>query len=160
MNELRQELRDLLFCADSIRPAALRRSYLEDWLYATDLPQAAPEETVVRFRRKAEEKGWRTALADGWIQLDRIPETFPSGLLPAGTGREAACCRSILERHPEGKKNGDREKRLLLKAAEKGPEEYERICAALHREWAAALRKHENLPDLPAEYFGEGKEQC
>ena len=55
MNELRQELMQLLSGTESSRPAALRRSLREDFLYATDLPQAAGDSDVAAFRRKAEE---------------------------------------------------------------------------------------------------------
>ena len=160
MNKLRQEIRDLLSSAESIRPAALRRSLMKDFLYATDLPKAASEEAVACFRRKAEEAGWRTEETDSWIQLDRIPEAVPSGLLPENPGMEAVSCLSLLERHPDIRRNCSREKRMLLKAADKSPEEYERICGLLHREWAAALREKEKLPDLPAEYFTGGSNKC
>ena len=75
MNELRQEMMQLLSGTESSRPAALRRSLREDFLYATDLPQVTGDSDVAAFRRKAEECGWRTAEEDGWILLDRIPDT-------------------------------------------------------------------------------------
>ena len=48
MNEMRREILEMLFDTDSIRPAAVRRSFLEDYLYATDLPLTASEETLVK----------------------------------------------------------------------------------------------------------------
>lgn len=156
MNELRLEIRELLAGTECVRPAALRRSRQEDYLFTTDLPAAASAEAAEEFRRKAEEAGWRTKVTDGWIELDRIPEKLSAGFVPDSPGPEARCCASLLRRHRDKRKNGDREKRLLLKAAEEGPDTYEKACGSLHREWAAALRKGETLPDLPAEYFGEG----
>ncbi len=157
MNELRREISKLLAETDSCRPAALRRSRCEDYLYTTDLPQAASAETVADFRRRAENEGWKTAEVKGWIELDRIPETLPSGMIPDNTGTEAQCCAVLLRMHPENRRNGDREKRFLLKAAEESPEAYDRACGLLHRDWAAFLRTGEALPDLPADYFGEGQ---
>ena len=155
MNELRQEIRELLADTECVRPAALRRSRQEDYLFSTDLPKAASAEAAEGFRRKAEEAGWRTEASDGWIELDRIPETLPAGFIPENPGPAARCCAGLLRRHPGKRRNGDREKRFLLKAAEEGPEAYQKACGSLHRDWAAALRKGEALPDLPAEYFGE-----
>lgn len=155
MNKLRQELQGILAEIPVRRPPALRRSLLEDWLYATDLPRAAEETAVAAFCRKAEEHGWRTAATDGWIQLDRIPEIIPEPVFGGPFGTEAACCASLLRRHP-GERKAEREIRLLIKAAEEGKEAYEKVCAGLHREWASALRKGEALPALATAYFEGG----
>lgn len=157
MNELRQELMQLLSGTESSRPATLRRSLREDFLYATDLPQATGDSDVAAFRRKAEECGWRTAEEDGWILLDRIPDNIPAGSFQGEAGTEARCCAGILRRHPENRKDGTREKRILIKADEEGREAFEKACRVLHHEMAEALRKGEPLPYLPAEYFKEGK---
>ena len=157
MNELRKEIRKLLDETECSRPAVLRRSRKEDYLYTTDLPQAASADAVTGFRRRAENAGWKTSAERGWVELDRIPETLPAGIIPDRTGTEARCCALILRMHPESRRNGDREKRILLKAAEENAEAYEEVCGALHREWAALLRRSEPLPDLPADYFGEGR---
>ena len=153
MNKLRRELNELLADTNGTRPAALRRSLTEDFLYATDLPQTADSETVFCFIRRAEAAGWHTADADGWIQLDKCPADPPEP--PAAPGPEARCCAALLRQHPEGRRNSSREKRILIKAAEKGPEALEQACAALHREWAVNLRRHEGLPDLPEKWFEE-----
>ena len=150
----------MLSHAECIRPAALRRSLLEDYLYATDLPQAATADAVAAFRQEAEAAGWRTEITDGWIQLDRIPGSVDRDNLPGTAGPEARCCTSLQLRHPGKRKNGNREKRMLLKAAEEGPGTYERVCGILHREWAAALRNREQLPDVPAEYLTGGNRIC
>ena len=155
MNELRQELMQLLSGTESSRPAALRRSLREDFLYATDLPQAAGDSDVAAFRRKAEECGWRTAEEDGWILLDRIPEKPPAQGFNGPAGTEAGCCAGILRRHPENRKDGTRAKRLLIKADEEGREAFEKACRVLHREIAEALRKGDPLPDIPTDYLKE-----
>ena len=140
---------------DSIRPAALRRSKRETWLYATDLPQAACEEAVLSFLHTVQSCGWKTRNEPGWILLDKVPETPPEGFYRGPFGPEAQCCASLLRRHPDRKGNADRTVRMLLKAGEEGPDAYERACGVLHREWAAALRKKENLPGMATLYFGE-----
>ena len=161
MNSLRKEAQALLSGVRTVRPAVLRRSLQEEYLYATDLPQIAEEETVTAFRRAAEDAGWQTAEQDGWIQLDRIPEVPPEDGFRGPFGREARSCGSLLRRHAETeKRNGNREKRMLLKAGEEGPEAYEKCCARLHREWAAALRKREALPEMDLSFFTEEQKSC
>ena len=125
MNELRKEILKLLDETECSRPAVLRRSRKEDYLYTTDLPQAASADAVTGFRRRAENAGWKTSAERGWVELDRIPETLPAGIIPDRTGTEARCCALILRMHPESRRNGDREKRILLKAAEENAEAYE-----------------------------------
>ena len=160
MNKLREEIQALFSGTECTRPAAVRRSLLEGFLYATDLPQAADAEAVSAFRREAEKAGWRTEEASGWIQLDRVSGASPADVYRGPYGTEAQCCAGILRRHPGTRKNGDREMRMLLKAGDEGPEAYERVCRILHREWAAALRKKEALPDLPEEYFRRSETEC
>lgn len=155
MNRWRREIQEMLSGTGSIRPAALRRSRQDQFLYATDLPRIASGEAVEAFRQKAEKAGWYTKEEDGWIQMDRIPEVPETDMRPGSFGPEARCCLSLLQRHPTGRKNGDREKRLLLKAGEKGKEAYESACRNLHREWSAALRNGESLPDLSELFFRE-----
>ncbi len=155
MNKLRQEIRTILDGTDSSRPAALRRCRREDWLYATDLPQAASGEAVDAFLRMMESSGWRARQEAGWILLDRIPEMPPEGFFSGPFGPEARCCLSLLQRHPDRKGNADHAIRMLLKAGEEGPDAYERACGVLHREWAASLRKGEVLPGMATLYFGE-----
>ena len=155
MNSLRQEIRTILDGTGSVRPAALRRCAREDWLYATDLPQAASEEETDAFLRTAEGIGWKTRKEAGWILLDRIPETPPEGFFSGPFGPEARCCLSLLRRHPDRKGSADHVIRILLKAGEEGADAYERACGILHREWAAALRMGEILPGVATIYFGE-----
>ena len=154
MNKLRLEVQALLSRTETVRPAALRRSLREDCLYATDLPQVTDAESTAAFRRAAEEAGWLTAEENGWIQLDRIPAAPPEDGFPDFPGPEARCCESLLRRHAETeKRDGNREKRMLLKAREEGPEAYDKCCGKLHREWAENLRKREALPEIDLKYF-------
>ena len=118
MNKLRQEIRTILDGTDSSRPAALRRCRRENWLYATDLPQAASGEAVDAFLRMMESSGWRARQEAGWILLDRIPEMPPEGFFSGPFGPEARCCLSLLQRHPDRKGNAGHAIRMLLKAGE------------------------------------------
>ena len=57
MNAWRKELLTMLNLPETKRLPALRRSRKEDFLYATDLPQAAAEEQAAAFCREAEKRG-------------------------------------------------------------------------------------------------------
>ena len=156
-NALRTELNNLLAGTSFSRLPALRRSLREDWLYATDLPSLCRAETLRAVRLRLEEAGWETESDSGWLQL-RKEVLLPLEELPDGFfGPEAACCRSLLERHPV---RGDGYPRkavfLLAKAAEEGPLSYEKACGRLHREWAERLRKNEPLPGIDPRFFGHG----
>ena len=157
MNKLRRELNEMLSQTETNRPAALRRSLKEDYLYATDLPQATGGKETIAFRLRAEEAGWRTAEDEGWIQLD-LPGALPADAGFRGPyGKEAMACASLLRRHPGERVPGDKERRILTKAGEEGPGAFEKACAKLHTEWAAALRKREPLPEIPDHIFTEEK---
>jgi len=144
-----RELRRQVTCALNEMPAsrkpALRRSDSPDALLATDLPLVADREAVEAFAARLTAQGWRVLPgSNGWLLLDAdvpVPQVV-GDFHPQG---EAACCISILQRHPG---NGDaREKiRALVKAAEAGKQPLERLCAALHGDLAAMLRQHEPLP--------------
>ena len=158
MNKLRKEMQEMLATAETDRPPALRRSLREEYLYATDLPQAAAEEAVSAFRRRAEEAGWHTEAENGWILLDPPCAALQETVFRGACGCEAKACISLLRRHPEGRRPGQREIRMLAKAAEESTDAFEKTCAALHREWAAALRQGEPLPEIPVSIFREGQE--
>jgi len=156
LNKLREELQKMLDETETVRPAVIRRCRRADYLYATDLPMAADQESVLVFIRRAEKRGWQLEMQAGWILLDRLPDEPPENGFNGPYGPEAKCCASILFRHPEmQKRNGNREKRMLIKAGEENKEIYERTCAIIHREWASSLRQGDALPDLPATFFGE-----
>ena len=141
---LRREAQDVLADMPVTRKPALRRSDATDALLATDLPLAADEETVRRFAERMNERGWRVRRQGSWLLLDaEVP--VPDDTVPETLNGELGCCISLLKRHPGGET--DREAlRALVKASEKGPAAVEAYCAELHASWAAALRKHRNLP--------------
>ena len=140
---LRETLRQLLDEVCCTRPPALRRSGEEDWLFATDLPQAASPEAVEAFRRAAEEADWRIGERPGWLLLDHdvIP---PEGTFGASAEGETGCCLSLLLRHPGGSST-EKERRALYKASEQR-DGLPRLMAAWHRDWAERLRRGEALP--------------
>lgn len=154
-NALRTELNNLLAETTCPRLPALRRSLREDWLYATDLPALCGAETLRTVRLRLEEAGWESGTDSGWLQLRKEVRLPPEELRDGFFGPEAACCRSLLERHPA---RGDEFPRkavfLLLKAAEEGPSSYEKACGRLHREWAERLRKNVPLPGIDPRFFG------
>ena len=151
MNKLRQELQKLLAGTPYTRTPALRRSLREDFLYASDLPQAADRDAVESFLRKAREAGWHASETEGWIQLDKVPQDPPE--FPGIPGPEAKCCASLLRRHPGPRRTSERERRMLYKAAEESAGARETVCGKLHREWAADLRTHRPLPDVETYWF-------
>ena len=158
-NKLREALRKLMAAADTTRPPALRRSRREDWLYATDLPRTAERDQTEAFRKQAEKAGWRTEEKNGWIEMD-LPGALPQDTGFRGPlGEEARACASLLRRHPAGRVPGDRERRMLTKAAEEGTEAFEKTCRLLHREWAATLRERKGLPEIPEKIFQEEEQE-
>lgn len=156
MNTWRQELAALLREAPCRRPAALRRSLREDWLYATDLPAVTDAPALAAFREQAGKRGWRLEEQQGWLLLKQTVPGAPGNGYSGPFGPEAGSCLSLMRRHPD---SGDTETAaeraviLLVKAGEEGPEAYETACAALHREWAERLRKGESLPSLEESFF-------
>lgn len=141
------------------RPAALRRSLSEEWLYATDLPSAASESTLEEFASQARRAGWKIKREDGWIQLDRTVRTLLPGTVPEEwtAGPSAACCRSLLERHMDHLAPSDgTAERMLLKATEENPASYEEACRKLHARWAELLRSHRDIPAVHMTFFGGG----
>ena len=93
-NALRKEAAALLAEVSARRPPALRRSWREDWLYATDLPMAADQEAVASFLRAVRRAGWRAQREENWIQLSKVPPEPPEGGFAGPFGPEADCCRS------------------------------------------------------------------
>ena len=159
MNPYREELRSMLACLETQRPAVLRRSRSEQWMYATDLPLIATGDALESFSRQARQAGWTTGTDGGWLQLDRpVREPLP-GVIPKEwkSCPEAACCRSLLERHREHLTVSDGQaERMLIKAGEEGPDAYEEACRKLHSRWAEALRTHHGIPDVHMSFFDGG----
>lgn len=160
VNPYREELRSILDALETERPAVLRRSRSEEWLYATDLPAAASENTLNDFINRAGQAGWKLVREGGWILLDRKDGVFLPGFIPeeCTTGPAAACCRSLLERHRNhlAPSDGNTE-RMLLKAGEESRESYEEACRKLHARWAERLRGHQGIPAVHMTFFGGGK---
>ena len=55
INALRKELKRLLEPENGRRRPAIRRSLLEDWIYAADLPEFVPGEELEAVCRKLQE---------------------------------------------------------------------------------------------------------
>lgn len=133
------------------RKPALRRSDDPRALLATDLPQAADAEAVLRFMAALGEEGWLIRREKDWLLLDHaVP--VPDAALPEALSGEAGCCLSLLMRHPEGEAPQELI-RALAKAAEKGPMDVERFCAGWHGELAQGLREHAPLPGKMIPYL-------
>ena len=161
MNPYREELRSMLARLETQRPATLRRSRSEQWMYATDLPLVASEDVLEAFSGQAHRAGWTTGTDGGWLQLDRPVRELPPGMIPEEWKNRpaASCCRSLLERHREHLIPSDGQaERMLFKAGEEGPEAYEEACRKLHSRWAEALRAHLGIPDVHMSFFNGGEE--
>ena len=180
MNEFRQELSELLAEVPCRRPPALRRSLKSEWLYATDLFQAADPDSAAVFLKRAAELGWHAEQDGSWLQLKRSFTEPPEHGFEGPFGAEAVCCASLLRRHLETKKEKMRTEEapqwimedtseaekaaetvriLLVKAGEQGPEAYEQACGGLHREWAQRLRKKQTLPPVSLRFFCETEKE-
>ncbi len=156
MNTWRSMLNGLLAGTPAYRKPALRRSQREDALYTTDLPGLVTEEELESFRRSLRSAGWRSELHQGWLELSPLRPAMPGNGFQGPYGNEAGCCRSLLIR------NGNRDPEgceqliyRLIKAGETGADGFEACCAELHRQWAERLRKHQRLPQISEDCFGE-----
>jgi len=158
MNALRKELNSLLVQEGEGRKPAIRRSLSEEWIYATDLPAYATEEQMKTARKQLEDAGWENLAEGGWLQLRKAADKPPVGWFDGPFGPEAECCRSLLNRHPERRTEGNRKiGYALIRAGEEGAAAYETICRRLHHDWAERLRKRQKLPDISPSYFEGGK---
>ena len=154
-NALRKELAALLAVPQGNRQPVIRRSLTEAWLYATDLPALYDGEIPDGILSALESAGWTCQPENGWLLLTKTAKEPPEGWYNESFGPEAACCRSLLERHPaKGEEPSEADQRLLIKAGEEGEKAYEEACAVLHGKWAERLRKGQSLPDLDRRYFG------
>ena len=156
INELRRELNMLLAGNPFRRPPAVRRSLQTEWLYAADLPGLCSGSALDGLLSRIREAGWETRTDGEWVQFRKPSPEPPEGWFEGGFGPEAACCGSLLRRHPEREDEVPyRETCMLIKAGEEGPEALERACAELHGQWAARLRAGRKLPAVSGRYFGE-----
>ena len=154
-NALRKELAALLTAPAGNRRPAIRRSLTEEWLYSSDLPALYGGNLPDSVLSALSSAGWTFLPENGWLLLKKTAKEPPAGWYDGTFGPEAACCRSLLDRHPPaGGEPSDAAQRMLIKAGEEGEKAYEEACAALHGEWAERLRKGRSLPDLDRRYFG------
>ena len=155
INALRKELTALLNKRPLHRTPAIRRSGQDEWLYATDIPALLSAEETASLREELDAAGWENTQDRGWILLRKEAAEPPEGWYEGTFGPEAACCASLLDRHPGSPESNARAaERLLIKAGEEGPGAYEKACRTLHRQWAERLRRGEPLPSVSRRYFG------
>ena len=160
-NALRKELNELIATitrdGDRRKPT-IRRSLRAEWIYATDLPEAVSKEQAEAAGRRLREAGWESMTEGGWTLVRKATDEPPEGWFEGPFGPEAACCRSLLDRHAERQQEKDKKVEYkLIQAGEEGPEAYEAVCRRLHREWAERLRNRQKLPDVSLRYFGGGE---
>lgn len=156
---LRREVRALLDGCGAARPPALRRAQDAAYLLATDAPSLLDEAALTRLCDALRTLGYDTALHGGWLLLDRALPLPDLPLLPASLpAGEVGCVVSLLLRHPSDAADAA-DIRALAKAAEMGAGALERICAGLHRDFAARLREGVPLPGglLPYVLLAAGK---
>ena len=151
LTALRAQVQAVLYAVPAQRKPALRRSDAEDALFATDLPLIAQASAVEDFRAGMEAMGWRVARCNGWLTLDTAVPT-PEYDIPKALAGECGCCISLLLRHPGGAPAED-DIRAVVKAADAGIQPFEKLCARLHGEFAARLRRHEALPGALLPYL-------
>ena len=156
INALRQELAAMLSALPACRAPALRRSIREEWIYATDLPMILSGREAELLRKKLTAAGWEYTEESGWLLLRKPAEEPPEDWYEGAFGPEAACCASLLRRHPaEPEADPQAIQRMLIKAGEEGTKAYEEACAKLHEAWAARLREGYALPAISRKYFGQ-----
>ena len=149
---LRRELRLMLEDIPSSRKPSVRRCEHPDALLAVNLPFIADEAAIAQFTRTAQEQGWTVTASGGWLLLDH-PVPVPDAPQPLHFGGEAGCLLSLLMRHSDESAPCAADIRALAKAAEESPAAVNRLCAAMHRDWAVRLRNHQPLPGGLAPYL-------
>ena len=155
-NALRKELDSLLKAPAGRRAPAIRRSLREEWLYATDLPALYGGSIPDGIRTVLSNAGWDYMPDGEWLQMRKPSKEPPEDWYGGSFGPEAACCLSLISRHPaSGEIEPESVQRMLIKAGEEGENAYEEACAAIHREWASRLREGNGLPAVSRRYFGD-----
>ena len=155
MNALRRELSAILSLGEVRRAPALRRSLREDWLYSTDLPGLCSDEIPDCILAGLINAGWEYRIDGEWMQLRKASKEPPEAWFSGPYGPEAACCLSILRRHPERASGKEYSIAFqLIKAGEEGREAYEKACMKLHGVFSERLRQGAGLPDIGLRYFG------
>ena len=137
------------------RRPALRRSSRDDYLFATDFPQAADDQAVLSFLETARRNGWLADLSGGWIELSRSMDFRDAIDAPVFHHPEADCCLSLLIRHQEKMKPSDGcTEKAIAKSMEEGYSAYADACEKIHALWAESLRVGNSIPDVDIRYFG------
>lgn len=144
LTAMRRQVQACLASVPCRRRPALRRTDNPDFLLMTNLPQAASPQDVAAFAQALRHLGWRVEEIPGWLLLDG-PIPVPACPAPASYPGEAGCCAWLLQHHPGGDAPLDM-LRALVKAAEQGAPQVEKLCRAWHGQLAAMLRRHQPLP--------------
>lgn len=151
LKAMRHEVQEAMAGYAVKRTPTVRRSDREDMLLACDLPSVASETDVQAFTAAMEAAGWTVERVVMWLLLDKtVPMPVPDSSVRAEG--QAACCISLLERHPSAV-NDERAIRAVVKAGEKGMHELQRVCLRLHAEWAEKLARGELLPGKVLPYL-------
>ena len=153
INALRRELSEKLTAVPTDRPPAVRRSRRDEWLYATDIKLLLSGKAMESLLNELAAEGWEWTEEQGWLLLRKPAEEPPDGWYDGAFGPEAACCASLLDRHPSKGSEAETAQRMLIKAGEEGDNAYEAACRQLHQEWAEQLRRGDPLPVLSRKYF-------
>ena len=91
---------------------------------------------------------------DGTLDFPAMPKGLPS--IEMSDNARKVFMKRYVRRKPDG--NGDPEEtgrviRKLIKAGEENGENWETVCAGLHREWAVRLRTGRGIPPVPEAFF-------
>lgn len=148
MKELRKELLEAISALPFDRVPIIRRSNNPNYLLTSDLPLHIPKNVLDAFIRKMTEDGWTvTITGNNWIEVDKKLIYKIGGTI---SGNEASCCARLLEKHP-GNADEHKTERDILKA--KDANKLEECCRSLHRSWAEALRRGDELPRIDISIF-------
>lgn len=154
ISTLRRELRRLLDAPEARRTPSIRRSRLDGWMYATDVLVLTDGQDREKLLSGLSSAGWEIREEGGWINLRKALSEPPRDWYDGVFGPEAACCLSLLKRHPESMREPSAETvSLLVRAAEEGPEAYETACREIHGRLAERLRKGQPFPNLSEAFF-------
>ena len=153
INALRKEMAEIMASRLLKRTPAVRRSSMPEWIYATDILLLLNGDEQDSLLKELAGKGWEYREEHGWLQMRKSAPEPPEDWYEGSFGPEAACCASLLDRHPSKGSEAETAQRVLIKAGEEGDNAYEAACRQLHQEWAEQLRRGDPLPVLSRKYF-------
>ena len=148
---MRMQVQSILYAVPAKRKPALRRSDVQDAIFATDLPMIAEGDALIAFRKEMTRLGWRMDVRNSWLIMD-APIPAPEASIPDALSGECGCCISLLLRHQEDAPANDFI-RSVVKAADAGCQPFEYLCRQFHAEFAARLRRHDALPGALLPYL-------